>query len=130
MIAVDTSALIAILQKEPRAAVCRAAPVSYDRLLLSAGTYVEAMIVAARRGLPAEMDDLIQISISDIIPVTPDRARRASAAYRRWGKGFHPAGLNYGDCFAYSLAEEFGCPLLFIGEDFARTDLAPAVSVA
>lgn len=127
MIAVDTSALIAILQDETQAMGCRAALVSSSRLLMSAGTYAEAMIVSARRGLSAEMDDLVKTSISDILPVTPDRARRAADAYRRWGKGFHPAGLNYGDCFAYATAEEFACPLLFVGEDFARTDLASAL---
>ncbi|OQP86239.1 VapC toxin family PIN domain ribonuclease [Rhizobium rhizosphaerae] len=126
MIAVDTSALIAILQDEPQAMQCRGALVADNRLLMSAGTYAEAMIVAARRGLSVEMDDLIKASISDILPVTPERARRAAEAYRRWGKGFHPAGLNYGDCFAYGLAEEFACPLLFVGEDFARTDLVSA----
>ena len=50
-------------------------------------------------------------------------ARRISEAYARWGKGVHPAGLNYGDCFAYEVASERGCPLLFVGDDFSRTDL-------
>ena len=53
-------------------------------------------------------------------------ARQAGAAYRQWGKGFHPAGLNFGDCFAYALAKEQNCPLLFIGNDFSRTDIKPA----
>jgi ribonuclease VapC len=47
-------------------------------------------------------------------------------AYARWGRGAHPAGLNFGDCFPYALARERGAPLLFVGEDFARTDLEPA----
>lgn len=51
-------------------------------------------------------------------------------AYRQWGKGFHPAGLNFGDCFAYALAKERDLPLLFVGNDFARTDIRPAIGLA
>jgi ribonuclease VapC len=56
--------------------------------------------------------------------VTPASARHVARAYERWGKGFHPAGLNFGDCFAYALAKEHSCPLLFVGKDFSKTDIA------
>ena len=59
----------------------------------------------------------------EIVAVTPGAARRVAAAYARWGKGMHPAGLNFGDHFAYAVAEERACPLLFVGIDFTRTDL-------
>ena len=60
------------------------------------------------------------------MPVTPIRAERVAEAYRQWGKGNHPARLNFGDCFAYALAKELACPLVFIGNDFARTDVMRA----
>jgi len=59
--------------------------------------------------------------------VTEETAERAAAAYARWGKGNHPAGLNFGDCFAYALAEQMNCPLLFVGDDFSKTDIVPAL---
>lgn len=62
-----------------------------------------------------------------VAPLTENRAYAAFRAYRRWGKGFNKAKLNFGDCFAYALAEEYDCPLLFIGKDFARTDAEPAI---
>jgi ribonuclease VapC len=65
-----------------------------------------------------------------IAPLTASSARQVAAAYAKWGKGVHPAGLNLGDCFAYALAKEQDCPLLFVGDDFAMTDLAPAISWA
>lgn len=61
-----------------------------------------------------------------IVPVTEERATATARAYRRYGKGLHAAGLNFGDCFAYALAREHDCPLLFVGDDFARTDVKRA----
>jgi ribonuclease VapC len=58
-----------------------------------------------------------------VVSVTPAAARRVAAAYERWGKGMHPAGLNFGDCFAYEVAKEHGCRLLYVGEDFGCTDV-------
>jgi ribonuclease VapC len=63
----------------------------------------------------------------EMVSVTPAAARRISEAYSRWGKGVQKAGLNFGDCFAYEVAKEHDCPLLYIGDDFARTDLASAL---
>lgn len=62
----------------------------------------------------------------ELVEVTADRARQVGEAYARWGKGFHPAGLSFGDCFAYALARERGATLLFVGDDFSRTDVKSA----
>lgn len=72
-------------------------------------------------------DDFLKAAGIEIAPVTAEQARLARQAYRRFGKGRHPAALNLGDCFAYALAVAEGEPLLFKGEDFARTDLQPAL---
>ena len=127
MIAVDTSALIAIVGNEPMASHCIAVlEVPTEHFILSAGTLLEAQIVAARKGCRSGLDELLASLPFSIIDVTAARAEIASSAYRQFGKGFHPAGLNFGDCFAYATAKEFGCPLLYIGEDFAKTDIASA----
>jgi ribonuclease VapC len=123
VIAVDTSALVAIVLREPEAAACLAALEAETELVISAGTLAEALIVAGRRNFAEEMRRLIDEFGFDIVPVTPAAARRIAAAYDRWGRGVHPAALNFGDCFAYEVAKENGCPLLFVGEDFAKTDL-------
>lgn len=124
MIAVDTSALMAILLDEPEADACAQVLEVEDHLLISAGTVAEALIVAARRNVRDEMERLIDGLGFEIIAVTPAAARRVALAYDRWGKGVHSAALNFGDCFAYEVAKHYDCPLLFVGEDFARTDLA------
>ena len=126
MIAVDTSALMAILLDEASADACIAVIESEDKLLISAGTVAEALIVAQRRDVGEQMTALINGLGFDIQSVTPASARRVAAAYAKWGKGVHPAGLNFGDCFAYEVAKENGCPLLYVGKDFAGTDLASA----
>ena len=81
------------------------------------------LIVAGRRNVGEEIAALIEGLGFEVVSVTEASARRISEAYARWGKGVHPAGLNYGDCFAYEVASERGCPLLFVGDDFLRTDL-------
>ncbi len=123
MIAVDTSALVAILMREAAAPDCAARLAAESSPLISAGTIVEALVVAARRNVIGEMTALLDASSFDVIPVTAAVARRIGAAYARWGKGVHPAGLNFGDCFAYDVAREHACPLLFVGDDFSRTDI-------
>jgi ribonuclease VapC len=127
MIAVDTSALMAILLDEPTADDCMAAIEASDKLLISAGTMAEALIVAGRRNLDEDMTELIDGLGFEIVPVTPASARRIAAAYGRWGKGIHPTALNFGDCFAYEVAMERNCPLLYVGNDFPRTDIRPAM---
>lgn len=126
MIVVDTSALMAVLLAEPEADACIAVLESEDRLLISAGTVAEALIVARRRNVGDEMSRLIDELGFDIVSVTKASARRVAEAYERWGKGVNVAGLNFGDCFAYELARENACPLLFIGDDFSRTDIEGA----
>jgi len=128
MIAIDTSALMAIVFDEPAADACIAAIETDGALLLSAGTMAEALIVANRRGVASVLAEMLAGLEPEIAPVTAATARRIAAAYERWGKGRHAAGLNFGDCFAYVVAKEHGCPLLFVGDDFARTDVASALA--
>jgi ribonuclease VapC len=123
MIAVDTSALMAIVLDEAEASACIAALEIEDEILISAGTIAEALIVAARRNVSEEMASLIDGLGLNALAVTPAAARRIASAYERWGKGVHAAGLNFGDCFAYEVAKEHDCPLLFVGGDYAKTDI-------
>ena len=123
MIAVDTSALMAIVLNEADANACIAALEREDEILISATTIAEALIVAARRNVGEEMANLIDGLGFNAVAVTPASARRVALAYARWGKGVHAAGLNFGDCFAYELAKEHDCPLLYVGDDFAKTDI-------
>lgn len=127
MIAVDTSALLAVLLNELRAPDCIAA-LETDDLLISAVTVAEALIVGRMRNIEAEVDVLLRDLGFEIVPVTAAVAQRVAEAYGRYGKGVHPAGLNFGDCFAYVLARDRRCPLLYVGEDFSRTDIASALS--
>ena len=123
MIAVDTSALMAILLNEPLADDCDAAVKADERILISAGTLMEALIVAGSRGVREEMESLIDGLGFEVVPVTAASARRAAAAHARWGRGAKTAGLNFGDCFAYDVARENNCRLLYVGRDFAKTDI-------
>jgi ribonuclease VapC len=124
MIAVDTSALMAMLLHEPRGGDCQAALAAEERILISAGTMAEALIVSARRSLGGQMARIIHELALEIVPVTAAAAHRVGAAYERWGRGMNPAALNFGDCFAYEVAKEHGCRLLCIGGDFAKTDIS------
>ncbi|MHB8528182.1 MAG: type II toxin-antitoxin system VapC family toxin [Caulobacteraceae bacterium] len=128
MIVVDTSALMAIARDEPASEACLQVLFGESEVLISAGTLAETLIVAGRRNLGEEMARLIGALSLRIAPVSEAEAKRVGHAHDRWGRGVHPAGLNFGDCFAYALAIEKGCPLLFVGEDFARTDIASALS--
>lgn len=123
MIAVDTSALMAIVLNEPDADACAAALEAEDHLLISAGSVAEALIVAARRNVGEDVAQLIEGLGFEIVSVTAASARRIAEAYDKWGKGIHPAALNFGDCFAYEVAKEHGCRLLYVGEDFSLTDI-------
>jgi ribonuclease VapC len=123
MIAVDTSALMAVVLGEAEANACIAVLEKEDEILISAATIAEALIVAARRNVGEEMATLFDGLGFNAVAVTPASARRVAQAYARWGKGVHAAGLNFGDCFAYELAREHDCPLLYVGGDFARTDI-------
>jgi ribonuclease VapC len=123
MMAVDTSALMAIVLGEERGTPCAAALKTDDELIVSAGTVAEVLVVAGHRNLGAQMLRLIEELGMEVVPVTLGSSQRVAAAYARFGKGNHRAALNLGDCFAYELANERACPLLFVGKDFSRTDI-------
>ena len=123
MIVVDTSALVAILKREAHRDACIEA-LDKNRTCMSAGTLVECFVTAEWNGAGDEMRRMVGALAPRIVPVTEEAAYQAHLAYRRWGKGRHPAKLNFGDCFSYVLAKELGCPLLFVGNDFSQTDIA------
>lgn len=128
MIVVDLSALLAVALGEPDAAACMGVLNREPEMAMSAGTAAESFIVALRRGVTAELDRLITGLGIEIVAVTAAEARRVADAHSRWGRGRHKAALNFGDCFAYALAKRYDCPLLFIGSDFGRTDIAAALA--
>jgi ribonuclease VapC len=123
---IDTSALLAILQGEPpRDALIGAIDAAQTRSL-STATFVECSIVVSSRYGPEgvrDLDHLVTKAEIELVPVDADQAYVARQAYRQYGKGSHTAGLNFGDCFAYALAVTLGEPLLFVGDDFALTDV-------
>jgi ribonuclease VapC len=127
---VDTSAIMAILRNEPDAPAFGAALARATRIAISAATLVELCMVAeSRAGAAAwtEVETLMADAAVEVVPFTAGQAAIAREGWRRFGKGRHPAGLNLGDCFSYALARERGEPLLFKGEDFARTDVRRAL---
>ena len=126
---IDTSALIAILYREPEAPLYERAIRRAPRPRMSVANFLEATIVVERRsGRPKgiELEDLVRRERIQLVPVTLDHVRLARRAWRDFGKGNDPAALNFGDCFAYALARATGEPLLFKGNDFAQTDIRPA----
>lgn len=127
---VDTSTLMALLFMKDDARRYAEALQAASALSVSAPTWVESMQVAtARRGQVGQdgLQELLDRLGVEIVAFDVGMARLAHEAWLRFGKGRHPAGLNYGDCFAYALAMQLGAPLLFKGEDFARTDVASAL---
>jgi ribonuclease VapC len=133
MIAVDTSALIAIAFAEPeREAYLQAIKIA-DKVLISTVSVVEArMVIHGRRGQRAVilMDDLLRLPMFELVAPSVPEMDAAYAAFVAYGKGSgHPAGLNFGDVFSYALAKVRGLPLLYKGEDFAQTDIASALIV-
>lgn len=127
MMAVDTSALMAIVLGEERGPACAAALKTDEDVVVSAGTIAEALVVAAGRNVSPQMQRLIDDLGMEIVPVTLGSAQRVAAAYVRFGKGNHRAALNLGDCFAYEIAKENACRLLYVGNDFAKTDVESAL---
>ena len=126
MIVVDTSALMAVLLNEPKADRCAEILSQSDPIFMSAGTLAEALIVYAGRNLAEDLERLIDGLGVQFLPVSAANARRVAEAYQKWGKGSHLAKLNFGDCFAYEAARELALPLLYVGDDFAKTDIASA----
>lgn len=131
MIALDSSAIVAIILAEPEAAALVQRMASADILLIGTPTEVETRMVLTARGdaSPADRALLRVLGQPHIrrIDFTQQHAAAATDAFLRFGKGRHPAGLNYGDCMAYAIAAVAGCPLLYKGDDFARTDIRPAL---
>lgn len=122
----DTSALVAILFGEPEAVRYVHAIHDTDRCSISAANFVELSIVVERQIGPEgsrQCDAFFRRTAIVIEPVTVEQAHLARQAFLDFGKGRHPAGLNFGDCFAYALAKSTGEPLLFKGKDFRRTDI-------
>jgi len=123
---IETSALVSMLTDEPEAQRFEAAVAADPVRLMSTASYLEAAIVIEQRfGEPGgrELDLWLHRADVDLVAVDADQAEVARSAYRRFGKGHGPAGLNYGDCFAYALAKVSGEPLLYKGDDFANTDI-------
>jgi len=123
---VDTSALAAILFAELDYEDLVERVEGAERLLLSAASLVElSMVVESRKGEEGarQIDLLLYRTQIEIVPVDAEQAEIAREAWRRFGKGRHPANLNFGDCFSYALAKQTGLPLLFKGADFNLTDL-------
>ena len=127
---VDSSALIAILFDEADAAIYAAAIASAERCRISSANYVETAVVVESQS-PAvggrQFDALLRRAGIVVEPVTEEQALLAREAYADFGKGRHPAGLNFGDCFSYALAKALREPLLFKGDDFSRTDIETAL---
>ena len=126
---VDTSAVLAVLFGEPDAERYERAIAGASRCRMSVASLLEAAIVLESRSGAAgghELDVFVERALIELAPVTAEHAQAARRAWRRFGKGNRPAGLNFGDCFAYALAEATREPLLFKGRDFALTDIEAA----
>ncbi len=131
MIVVDSSALIAILRREPEADDLLRALAAADGCLLSSVSLLEtSMVLAGRSGDQAswtDLDELLARAGVEIVPQDAAQTELARRSFLGYGKGRHPAGLNLGDCASYALARSRDLPLLFKGEDFPKTDLVAAV---
>lgn len=127
---IDTSAVIAILLAEPEQAVFTDILFSEPTRVMSAVTFYEAALVMAAKkrtpGAAAFVDDFVRESAIDIVMFTMEDAVAVRDVYFKYGRGYHPAGLNFSDCFSYALAKTRHEPLLFKGDDFSKTDIAAA----
>ena len=126
---VDTSAVLAVLFAEADAEVYARSIIETSPCRMSVANLLEtSIVVESRSGLAAghQLDHFLEKAGMELVPVTPRQVEAARLAWRRFGRGNHPARLNFGDCFAYALAQATGEPLLFKGKDFAQTDIEPA----
>ena len=126
---IDTSALVSILDQEAEAErLARAIAAASERMLSAANLVETGIVMQVRRGDEAARDlDLLLAKLKiDIIPVSGKQANLARKAFQHYGRGRHPAKLNFGDCFAYALAKDSSGPLLFKGNDFSQTDITIA----
>ena len=125
----DTSAVLAVLFSEPDARRHANAIMTASPCRMSVANVLEASIVLESRGgdtAAHELDALLERAEIELVPVTVEHLEAARRAWRRFGRGNHPAALNFGDCFAYALAKAAGEALLFKGNDFAQTDIEAA----
>jgi ribonuclease VapC len=130
VIVIDSSAIIAVLHDEPERRAFNEAIEQSDACLISAASFVEASIVIENnRGYDGlrDFDFFIMSAGIELIAVDADQAHIAREAFRQYGKGRHPAALNFGDCFSYALAKATGLLLLFKGNDFVQTDIQAAI---
>ena len=127
---IDTSAVVAILMDEVEQNIFKQIIASETTLAMSAMTFYETSIVmAAKKRTPAAarlVDDFVRDLAIDIVVAAVDDVVAARETYFRYGRGYHPAGLNLADCLAYALAKTRNEPLLFKGDDFSKTDIVPA----
>jgi len=129
---IDTSALVAILFGESEALSFTRAVADDSRKLISTFNALETgIVIEARKGEAGgrELDLLLHRAQIEIVAMNADQAELARTAWRKYGKGNHPAGLNIGDCCAYALAKYSGEPLLFKGNDFSQTDIRSALAI-
>ncbi len=123
----DSSVVLHILFREPGYQEVARRLNDAPRLLVGAPTLVEAAMVLVQREGEAQalvLEDLLRRLEVEVVAFSEEHYREALAAFRRYGKGRHPAGLNFGDCLSYAVAKVFGLPLAYAGDDFAQTDLA------
>ena len=129
MIVVDTSIVVAIIKDEPEAAAFGDILDESQMTIMSVVSYVEAHMVTNDRRLRTQamdVDNVLAAAGIEIVDVTRDQAGLAVSAFLAYGKGRNRARLNLADCFSYALAKSRGAPLLFKGDDFSKTDIAPA----
>lgn len=125
---VDASAIVALVLREPGWERLVDAIDRAESVAIGAPTMTEASIVLAAKGVPPTVLPALLAEVEiEVVPYTRDHAHVAAAAYRRFGRGRHPAALNFGDCMSYATAALARAPMLFVGDDVGRTDLTPAL---
>ena len=131
LLVLDSSAVMAILFDEPPASACITRLLDADAPIMSVASALECALVLSRdvsRDRVQELDAFIDQTGVELRPVDLAQYRAARAAFLAYGKGRHPARLNFGDCFAYALAKTIDAPLLFVGDDFRKTDIMAAIT--
>ena len=126
---VDSSALVAILREEPGYERFLQKALDADQPMVGATAAFEtAMVLSGRwhRDARSTLHGLLRTIGAEIVPFTEEHYEAAVSAFLRYGKGRHPAGLNFGDCMSYALAVVSGMPLLYTGSDFSKTDVQSA----
>jgi ribonuclease VapC len=124
-VVLDTSAIVAIISGEFDAETLIARAERYASKLVGSPTVLEAhMVISKRKGLAREdLETFLTRIQAKIVPFDSNQANLAVTAFERFGRGNHPAGLNFGDCMTYALSKQSGTPLLFVGNDFSQTDV-------